>query len=369
MKQAAAAQGTWFDRLFRRQPLRGKRWPVLQVEVTSRCLLHCRFCPNKGLGDNWLHGDLPWDVYSECLGPHLGRFETIYLQGWGEPLLHPRLWDMISLAKAAGAKVGFTTCGGLLDEVAIERTLDLNVDLLSVSFAGASASVHESLRLGSHFDRLAANVERLVRRRHEQGNSLPFLELHFLMQSANMAELPAFVRLAAQLGADEVVATNVTYAPTSDVAAAAVFGRLPHAEHEALLGAAKQEAVRLGIKFRPYPLTPSDAVLECDARPTETCYVTHTGKVAPCVFLGLPVRGAIPRLFEGDDHSALPVFFGDVRDGFLDALQGPARAAFCAPFRVRKAAGRVPLAVLDGSDVPLPAPPEPCRACYKLYGL
>jgi hypothetical protein len=58
-----------------------------------------------------------------------------------------------------------------------------------------------------------------------------------------------------------------------------------------------------------------------------------------------------------------------VRDGFLDALQGPAHAAFCAPFRARKAAGRLPFSVVDGSDVSLPAPPEPCLACYKLYGM
>lgn len=363
------ADGAWFDRLLRRQPLRGRRWPVLQVEVTSRCLLHCSFCPNKGLGENWRHGDFPWDIFRECLGPHLGRFETVYLQGWGEPLLHPRLWDMIALAKQAGAKAGFTTCGGLLSQEAVERVLDLQVDLLAISFAGASADVHEHLRVGSRFDQLVANVDRLVRSRNARGTKRPFLELHFLMQSGNMAELPEFVRLGARLGADELVATNVTYAPTREIAEMAVFGRTPDVRHVDILAEAEQEAARLNMKFRAYPLRPSEAVLECDARPCETCYVTHTGKVTPCVFLGLPTRGAIPRFFEGAHHPTPPIAYGDVRDGFLDVLQGPAHAAFCAPFRARKAAGRVPFAVLDGSDVPLPAPPEPCRSCYKLYGL
>lgn len=371
MSNEAGPSISWPDRLFAR--LRGRqtaRWPVLQVEVTSRCLMRCSFCPNKPLGAAWQHADLPWEVFRDHIGPHLGRFELIYLQGWGEPLLHRHLWDMVRLAKEAGCRVGFTSCGGLFTEENVARILAAGVDLLSVSFAGASAAVHQALRVGSDFERLAANVRRLTERRSGRREAPLHLELHYLMMRPNMAELPAFVRLATELGADEVVATNLTYAFTPELDSLRVFGPSPDPAHLALVAEAEREAARLGIKFRAYPLTASDAVLVCDARPAETAFINSLGQVTPCVYLGMPVVKSAPRYFEGVERPLAPISFGDVRDGLLAAWEGRPRKAFCAAFGQRKASARTGLlfAVADGEPAPLPPPPEPCQHCYKMLG-
>ncbi len=373
MSNEAGPSISWADRLL--GWLRGRqgktaRWPVLQVEVTSRCLMSCSFCPNKPLGAAWQHADLPWEVYRDHLGPHLGRFELIYLQGWGEPLLHRHLWDMVRLAKTAGCRVGFTSCGGLFTEENVERIIAEGVDLLSVSFAGASATVHQSLRVGSDFERLAANIRRLTERRVAAPGSPLHLELHYLMMRPNMAELSAFVRLAHALAADEVVATNLTYAFTPELDSLRVFGPAPDPAYLALVAEAEGEAARLGLKFRAYPLATGDAVLECDAHPTETAFINSLGQVTPCVYLGMPVVKSAPRYFEGELHPLTPLSFGDVRDGLLDTWDGRPRKAFCAAFGRRKASGRTGLlfAVADGEPAPLPPPPEPCQHCYKMLG-
>jgi hypothetical protein len=67
-------------------------WPVIQIEVTSRCQTRCVFCPRHWLKERWLHGDLAWDLYRDHIAPELDRFELVYLQGWGKPTLHPHLW-------------------------------------------------------------------------------------------------------------------------------------------------------------------------------------------------------------------------------------------------------------------------------------
>ncbi len=365
---------SWPERLtvwLRGRPAQPARWPVLQVEVTSRCLMRCSFCPNKPLGAAWQHADLPWEVFRDHIGPHLGRFELIYLQGWGEPLLHRHLWEMVRLAKDAGCRVGFTSCGGLFTEENVARILAEGVDLLSVSFAGASAAMHQSLRVGSNFEGLVANVRRLTERRLGRREAMPLhVELHYLMMRPNMGELPAFVRLAADLGANEAVATNLTYAFTPELDALRVFGPSPDPAHLALVAEAEREAARLGIKFRAYPLTASDAVLACDARPEETAFINSLGQVTPCVYLGMPVVKSAPRYFEGADRPLTPVSFGDVRDGLLEAWGGRPRKAFCAAFQRRKAGARTSLllAVADGEAQPLPPPPEPCQHCYKMLG-
>lgn len=365
---------SWVGRLLERrrgQAQTAGRWPVLQIEVTSRCAQDCAFCPNQALASYWLRGDLPWEVYRDHIGPHLARFEVIYLQGWGEPLLHPHLWEMIGLAKTAGCRVGFTTCGELLDEENTGRLTDAGVDILSISFAGATQAVHESLRRGGHFRRLVANVENLAVRKTNGWANMPHLELHFLMMRPNLHELPAFVRLAAGLAADEVVATNLTYSAMPDLDALAVFGPQPETAHLTLVAEAEAEAQRLGLTFRAYPLVTNDNVLECDARPTETAFINQTGAVAPCVYLGMPVMGQIPRFVEGRICPLRPLSFGNVRDGLLAAWQGSPRRAFSRRFENRKAAGRsaLLLAAVDGDALTLPALPEACRCCPKSLGV
>lgn len=382
---------SWLRQLFKRDQLTTERWRVLQIEVTSRCPLRCTFCPNKTLGKNWIHGDLPWSLFNECIAPHLSRFDLVYLQGWGEPLLHPQLWEMIRAVKTAGCRVGFTTCGSALDETKGARLLDAGIDILSISFAGATPETHEALRVGSDFRKLVANVEHIARFKRDviaspagakqsptrSGSLLamtqPLLELHFLMLRSNIHELPEFVRLAASLGADEVVATNVVYAPTREIEAQRVFAESPDPRHLALVTEAEREAKRVGITFRAYPLTMDANILECDAQPTETAYVNHLGQVTPCVYLGLPTRDLAPRIFLGQERPVARVNFGNICLGLLAAMQGAERAQFIGAFRARKAFAYSALALSAASGMAeqasLPDPPPPCRFCYKMYGV
>jgi len=346
------------------------RWPVIQIEVSSDCSMHCIFCPSKLLGKAWQCGELPWEIYRDHIAPHLERFALVYLQGWGEPLAHPRLWDMVALARAAGCRTGFTSCGALLTAENIDRLLDTGVDILSVSFAGATPPVQESLRVGSDFDRLVSSLEALAARRAQRRGRL-HLELHFLMMRSNLHELPAFIRLAAALGADEAVATNLSYTATPELDGLRVFGPQPDPAHLAWVAKAAAEAERLGLRFRPYPLVVEGTVSECDARPTEMVFVNRFGAVTPCVYLGMPIAAPVPRYFYGENWPMPPVSFGDVRDGLLEVIEGPRRKAFCDAFQKRKSSARAALLFVAtaGEQPPPHEPPEPCRHCYKLFGI
>ena len=124
------------------------------------------------------------------------------------------------------------------------------------------------------------------------------------------------------------------------------------------------------MKCRIYPLAYEEAVAECDARPTETAFVNCRGEVSPCVYLGMPATGAAPRYFEGAAHPLAPVSFGHVGAGFMAAWESRARREFGAAFSARRTASysALLLAATGGDAGELPAPPEPCRYCYKLLG-
>ena len=359
---------------FRRQePIRkGRRIPVAQIEITSRCGLDCAFCAQEALGERWLSGDLSLDSFRNFIEPHLSEIELIYLQGWGEPLLHPDLWEMLALARGYDCQTGFTTSGALLKDRQRRRILDSGLDILSISFSGATAELHQSLRAHSDWHQLCRQVEQLAELRRK-GDYRLRIGLHFLMTCTNWVELPAFVRLAARLGADEVVATNLTYTPTRRLDELKAFGEIILEEQQAVLEEACRFARETGLRLHIYPLQMNHQTLECDARPQETIFINHRGEVTPCVYLGLSVAGEIPRFFLGESRPTQPVSFGNVRSGLMEALNSPAREAFVRRFRERAAVTRDPLAGftwLAGNPEPaLPPPPEPCRSCYKMFGV
>jgi len=129
----------------------GRPFRVAQIEVTSRCSTGCVFCPHDALSAKWVEGDITFGTYREYIVPHLDLFGLIYLQGWGEPMLHPHLWDMLAIAQQKGCRTGFTTNGNRLQDEQNKKLVDTGVDLISISFAGTEAAIHEYLRTHSDF--------------------------------------------------------------------------------------------------------------------------------------------------------------------------------------------------------------------------
>jgi len=275
----------------------GRPFSIDQVEITSRCSTGCKFCPHDALSDRWVEGDLPLELFHEHIAPHLNLFDLVYLQGWGEPMLHPGLWEMLGSAQEKGCRTGFTTNGAWLEDEQNHLLVDRAIDMISVSFAGQKAPMHEALRTNSEFNKLRRNFENLARLKRQRGAGKPWLELHFLMNRVNLAELPALVEVAASLGADEVVATNLTYSPSPALDDMHVFADQPLENDLEIVDRAKKAAERLGLPLRVYPLLTEPHTLVCDADPIQTIYINHCGEVAPCVYLGLTVTGQIPRYY------------------------------------------------------------------------
>ena len=364
----------FFPKLRPRAESRDNRlFGAAQIEVTSRCTTGCVFCPHDALSQRWVEGDMRVETYREHIAPHLDLFDLVYLQGWGEPMLHPDLWEMLALAQQKGCRTGFTTNGAWLLEEQNHKLLDMGVDLISVSFAGTAATVHESLRTHSKFSDLCRNFESLANLRKQRGCANPWLELHFLMTRANLSEFPSLVELAGSLGADEVVATNLAYSPSLELDHKHVFGDPPLAEDMEIVARAKATAERLNIPLRVYPLQTESNTLVCDADPLNVIYINHRGDVTPCVYLGLTVQGQVPRFYQSEPHPFDTLSFGNVCAGLKQALQSQGRRNFVEPFKRRNTSGG-PLAVFtymagQNAGGELPAPPAPCQFCYKMLGI
>lgn len=344
---------------------------AFQIEVTSRCNLKCVMCPVTVLADRWPARDMSWETFERIAGA-FERTKWVYLQGWGEPLLHRRVFDMIARAKSAGCRVGFTTNGTRLTRANGARLLDLGLDLVAVSIAGASAATHEGIRVGSDFARLVENLRRFLQLRHERGNTRPKVEVFYLMTSANLAELPRAVELAADLGADELVATNLDYVITAGLDELRAYSSSPPAPaYGEALEEAHSVARRTGIAFRPYRLQFREMAV-CDLNPLKILFVSADGGVSPCVYTSPMGRSEIPRVFEGRPVEVPVVSFGNVNDRpLMEIWEGAAYREFRKRFARRVAGASAMMLGAAGVAAPVEESPAPdaCRTCPKLYGV
>jgi len=107
--------------------------------LNKRCNLKCDFC------DLWHYTDMmPFEHAVTIIGraPEAG-VKTLVITG-GEPFVHPRIFEIIELAKNRGMGVNITTNGTLLTRE-LDRLKASRVDSLSLSLDGLEGN-HDSLR-------------------------------------------------------------------------------------------------------------------------------------------------------------------------------------------------------------------------------
>ncbi|TQR16506.1 radical SAM/SPASM domain-containing protein [Psychrobacillus soli] len=87
-----------------------KTFKKMYIEITSVCNLACSFCPPTARKANILKVD----KFNEILDQIKPHTKYIYLHVKGEPLLHPRVDQLLDAAHAKEFKVNITTNGTLL---------------------------------------------------------------------------------------------------------------------------------------------------------------------------------------------------------------------------------------------------------------
>ncbi|HEY8368892.1 MAG TPA: radical SAM protein [Thermodesulfobacteriota bacterium] len=324
----------------------------VQIEPVGQCNLRCRMCPIQFRRDGPPYGPpayMPFDAFTRLLDGFDGMSE-LHLQGLGEPMMHPRFFDMVAYAARRGITVTTSSNLTLLTETRAARCVTSGLARLHVSIDGATAGTYEAIRLRGRFDRVVRNVERIVAARRRLGAATPRLRLVMVLVRRNLPELPDVVRLARRLEIDDVFVQHLShdfgesslpahYRPMRDfVERETVLGEDP-ARVERFFAEAREVAESLGVELRlprtaprPHPPgTPGRA--RCDW-PFTGAYVSYDGLAMPCCMVATPDR----------------IHFGSmVTEGVRAVWEGPAYGAF----RAR----------LESDD-----PPEVCRTCSLYAG-
>ncbi len=336
------------------------RFDWLQIEVAGVCNAACGYCTlscYKGAREGGL---MDMGTF-ERIEPYFSRAGLVFLQGWGEPLLHPQFWEMARRAKASGARVGFTTNGMRLDATHLARLLDTSIDIMGVSIAGTTAATSDRWRQGCDFTRVGAVLAELKRMKDTRVSEGPDVHIAYMLLASGWRELEGLPALAEAWGAREVVVNNLSFIADPAQQQESLFERpdlwAPVLEQ---IETVREEAARRGIRLHYYRPDRTEPHALCTENVLNACFVSWQGDVAPCVLSNHSIKaGAAPvHYFRGQSYPVANCVFGNVNETPFEAIwKSDAARAFRAAY-VRRQKREHP-----GTD----GLPEPCRHCYKLY--
>lgn len=118
------------------------------VEITNVCNLNCSFC----IGHKRAPKRMSPDEFEVVLKKLSGRVKYLYLHLMGEPLTHPELQKLLSLADGYDFKVMLTTNGTLLEKTREVLFSSKKLYKISVSLHSFEGSNDNSEKLDSYLD-------------------------------------------------------------------------------------------------------------------------------------------------------------------------------------------------------------------------
>jgi MoaA/NifB/PqqE/SkfB family radical SAM enzyme len=168
---------------------RAPRLPeIVQIESTNICNAKCVFCPRDEMHrrQGIMTFELFRKVVDECA--ELG-ITHVRVHNYGEPFVDRQLVEKVRYAKEKGIQeVGMISNGSLITDAVARGMIEAGLDAINISVDASGKEVFESTRIGLKYDKVIANIERLVRIRAELGKRRPKLILSFVRQNNSLDE-------------------------------------------------------------------------------------------------------------------------------------------------------------------------------------
>ncbi len=293
------------------------RFDWIQVEVTSFCNASCFYCPHTVYRERWTSRHMPLEMFKRLI-PVLKKTKLVYLQGWGEPFLHPDFFSLAALAREAGCSVGTTTNGMNLDSAWVERIIQSRLDILGFSLAHTD-SQNDFLRQGTHLEQVLGLIRSVTEAKRKAGTEKPVIHVAYLLLESNKRDARRLPGLLNGLGVHEVVISTLDCVAAPELKKELVeLGT--EDERERLRDYLKSicaEGERAGLPIHYQIGNCGRKKLYCSENIQKAAVISASGDVFPCVFMNLAPEE--PNNAH-DQRSAERVCFGNIAQEPLEKI-------------------------------------------------
>jgi MoaA/NifB/PqqE/SkfB family radical SAM enzyme len=314
----------------------------LYLEVTNRCNLLCTTCP-RTYEELEPPADMSWGLFTSIVDQAPGLARAV-LHGVGEPMLVTNLPRMVRYLKDRGVYVLFNTNGTVLGERNGRALIDSGLDELRVSLDASNRESFKAIRGRDYFGRITRNVRAFRELQERGGHARPLVSIWLTGLKETIAELPAFVKVAAEIGVREVYLQRLVFFDEAAIGKAradqALFDRLTEGE-TVHLKQAEELAHSLGLTFSASGAA-SEPGLSLKGggggspwslcrRPWSLMYFTANGRALPCCIAPFSQHGYDNyTLGHAGQQSLQEIWNGPAYRDFRAALLSDKPPASCA---------------------------------------
>ena len=318
----------------------------IQLEPVGQCNLRCQMCPIQFRQDGPPHGPpafMDWELFVHILDD-LPTLEQLHLQGLGEPMMHPRFFDMIRYAAGRGIEVTTNSNVTLLTRDRADQCVSSGLATLHVSLDAATPETYERIRVRAHFDRVLRNLGHLRDARAASGGTTPKVRLVMVLMQQNLDELPSLLQLAHENHIDTMFVQHLChdfgesalpahYTPMRNFVSEQTLTGSDPARIDRVFTEARAIADAHGIDLRlpnveprgHAPGTPGPE--RCDW-PWHGPYISYQGYSMPCCMIATPDRGNFGRVGE-NGRSIAEIWSGAEYTAFREALASEEPPEIC----------------------------------------
>jgi MoaA/NifB/PqqE/SkfB family radical SAM enzyme len=319
----------------------------LYLETTNRCNLLCTTCP-RTYEELEPPADMSWALFTRIVD-QLPGIERAVLHGVGEPMLVKNLPRMVRYLKERGTYVLFNTNGTLLNEKNGRALIAAGLDELRVSLDAATAKSYRAIRGKDFFARILRNVRAFRALQEREGAERPRVSAWLTGLKETLPELPAFVKVAAEIGVKEVYLQRLVFFDNDAIGHArpdqALYERMSR-EEAGYLDEATALARTLGMTFSASGAVaePGMSLKRSDdespwsmcRRPWTVMYFTANGRALPCCIAPFSQRGYENyTLGDASQETLREIWNGAAYRSFRAGLLSDAPPAACASCGLR----------------------------------
>jgi MoaA/NifB/PqqE/SkfB family radical SAM enzyme len=165
-------------------------WPIhMQLELTNYCNLKCPVCPTGLASLNRRPIAVDVALYERVLEETGPRLLTLALYAWGEPLLHPRLSEILKITQKYNMATFLSTNGqNLDDDRVLEALIRYPTTYLIVALDGLTDETNSRFRVGARLEPALTGVRKLAKLKKDTGSPSPIIHMRYLVMKHNQHE-------------------------------------------------------------------------------------------------------------------------------------------------------------------------------------
>ncbi|MHC5065253.1 MAG: radical SAM/SPASM domain-containing protein [Planctomycetota bacterium] len=239
--------------------IRETRFLRVKLDMVGRCQLRCFMC-------HFAHPDfveskvqMGSELLEKVAADLFPRAHDVVLSSSAEPLMAPDLPRALELCRQYEVpNFHFSTNGISLTEKIVDKLIEVQMPLLTISFDAAKKETFEAIRSPAKFERVLSRFDLIRERREAAGSRFPEVSATAVLMRKNIDEMPDLIRLMHEKGVKYMNFVHMAVIDGMDLERESLLNE------PALCNATMREAQRvadeLGMKVvMPIPLDESSA--------------------------------------------------------------------------------------------------------------